>query len=59
MRAKYPQRFNELDSARGELNLRHNGTLFDEIADLGLGLQNKLLQFLQDGHFSQIGAEKS
>jgi hypothetical protein len=53
MRAKYPQRFNELDSARGELNLRHNGSLLlDEIADFGLDPQSKLLQFLQDGRFS-------
>ena len=29
----------------------------DEIADLGLGLQSKLLQFLQDGRFSRIGGE--
>ena len=42
----------------GRVELAHNGTLFlDEIADLGLGLQSKLLQFLQDGRFSRIGDE--
>jgi two-component system response regulator AtoC len=42
----------------GRVELAHNGTLFlDEIADLDLGLQSKLLQFLQDGHFSRIGDE--
>jgi two-component system response regulator AtoC len=45
-------------SKPGRVELAHNGTLFlDEIADLGLGLQSKLLQFLQDGHFSRIGGE--
>ena len=43
-------------SKPGRVELAHNGTLFlDEIADLNLGLQSKLLQFLQDGHFSRIG----
>jgi two-component system, NtrC family, response regulator AtoC len=42
----------------GRVELAHKGTLFlDEIADLGLGLQSKLLQFLQDGRFSRIGDE--
>ncbi len=42
----------------GRVELAHQGTLFlDEIADLDLGLQSKLLHFLQDGHFSRIGAE--
>ncbi len=45
-------------SKPGRVELAHNGTLFlDEIADLGLGLQSKLLQFLQDGRFSRIGDE--
>jgi two-component system response regulator AtoC len=45
-------------SKPGRVELAHNGTLFlDEIADLSLGLQSKLLQFLQDGHFSRIGDE--
>jgi two-component system response regulator AtoC len=42
----------------GRVELAHHGTLFlDEIADLPLGLQSKLLQFLQDGRFSRIGDE--
>jgi len=40
------------------VELAHQGTLFlDEIADLDLGLQSKLLHFLQDGRFSRIGDE--
>src|SRR5437868_6901054 len=42
----------------GRVELAHNGTLFlDGIADLDLGSQSKLLQFLQDGRFSRIGDE--
>ena len=42
----------------GRVEFAHQGTLFlDEIADLDLGLQSKLLQFLQDGRFSRIGGE--
>jgi len=38
------------------LEMAHRGTLFlDEIADLDLSLQAKVLQLLQDGHFSRIG----
>ena len=45
-------------SKPGRVELAHNGTLFlDEIAELDLGLQSKLLQFLQDGRFSRIGGE--
>jgi two-component system response regulator AtoC len=45
-------------SKPGRVELAHHGTLFlDEIADLDLGLQSKLLQFLQDGQFSRIGDE--
>ena len=46
----------------GRIELAHNGTLFlDEISDLEIGLQSKLLQFLQDGCFTPIGGntEKS
>jgi len=40
----------------GRVELAHQGTLFlDEIADLDLGLQSKLMHFLQDGRFSRIG----
>jgi two-component system, NtrC family, response regulator AtoC len=42
----------------GRIELAQNGTLFlDDIPDLDLGLQSKLLQFLQDGCFSRIGGE--
>src|SRR5712692_10970755 len=45
-------------SKPGRVELAHQGTLFlDEIADLDLGLQSKLLHFLQDGRFSRIGDE--
>jgi two-component system, NtrC family, response regulator AtoC len=40
----------------GRVELAHRGSLFlDEIADLDLHLQSKLLHFLQDGTFSRIG----
>src|SRR5947209_10496036 len=46
------------ESKPGRVELARNGTLFlDEIAELDLGLQSKLLQFLQDGHYSRIGGE--
>jgi two-component system response regulator AtoC len=42
----------------GRVELAHKGTLFlDEITDLDISLQSKLLQFLQDGRFSRIGAD--
>jgi two-component system response regulator AtoC len=45
-------------SKPGRVEFAHNGTLFlDEISDLDMGLQSKLLQFLQDGCFSRIGGE--
>src|SRR6266566_2861759 len=37
----------------------HQGTLFfDEIGEIPLGLQAKLLHVLQDGEFSRVGGEK-
>jgi len=40
----------------GLVEQANNGTLFlDEIAELSLGLQAKLLHFLQDGRFARIG----
>jgi two-component system response regulator AtoC len=43
-------------SKPGYVEMAHGGTLFlDEVADLDLSLQAKVLQLLQDGHFSRIG----
>jgi two-component system response regulator AtoC len=42
----------------GRVELADKGTLFlDEIADLTMGLQSKILHFLQDGTFSRLGAQ--
>jgi two-component system, NtrC family, response regulator AtoC len=42
----------------GRVELAHKGTLFlDQITDLDLSLQSKLLHFLQDGTFARIGGE--
>jgi two-component system response regulator AtoC len=42
----------------GRVELAQNGTLYlDEISDLDMRLQSKLLQFIQDGSFSRIGGE--
>lgn len=41
----------------GRVEMAHRGSLFlDEISELDLGLQSKLLQLLQDGQFCRIGA---
>ncbi len=42
----------------GKFELANNGTIFlDEIGDMPLALQSKLLQVLQDGEFSRIGGK--
>jgi two-component system response regulator AtoC len=43
----------------GRVELAHQGTLFlDQISELSLALQAKLLWLLQDGQFSRIGAQE-
>lgn len=44
---------------RGKFELAHGGVLFlDEIGDMSIPLQSKLLHVLQGGHFSPLGSEK-
>jgi transcriptional regulator with PAS, ATPase and Fis domain len=44
---------------RGKFRLAHKGVLFlDEIGDMSLSLQSKLLHVLQTGEFSPLGSEK-
>lgn len=44
---------------RGKFELAHNGVLFlDEIGDMTLPLQSKVLHVLQGGQFSPLGSEK-
>ncbi len=45
---------------RGKFEQAHNGVLFlDEIGDMSLPLQSKLLHVLQGGDFTPLGSEKS
>jgi len=44
---------------RGKFELAHNGTiLLDEIGDMALFLQSKMLQVLQDLQFSRLGGKR-
>jgi len=46
-------------SKPGRVEMAHRGSLFlDEISELDLGLQSKLLQLLQDSQFCRIGAHE-
>jgi DNA-binding NtrC family response regulator len=41
---------------RGLVEIAEDGTLFiDEVAEMGFGLQAKLLRVLEDGHFRRVG----
>jgi len=45
---------------KGKLELAHNGTVFlDEIGDLSLPLQSKLLRFIQDREIQKLGGSES
>lgn len=47
------------DFKPGRVELADMGTLFfDEISELGLGIQAKLLQVVQDGKFTRIGGRR-
>lgn len=46
-------------SKPGRVEMAHRGSLFlDEIGEMDLGIQAKLLQLLQDGQFCRIGAQE-
>jgi two-component system response regulator AtoC len=43
----------------GKFEFAHHGTMFlDEISEMPLGLQSKLLQVLQDGEFARLGGRE-
>jgi DNA-binding NtrC family response regulator len=49
-----------IQQKKGRLELAHEGTLFlDEVADMSLTLQAKLLRCLQDGEFVRVGGTET
>ena len=49
-----------ISSKKGRFELAHGGTLFlDEVGDLPLGVQVKLLRFLQEHTFERVGGNKT
>lgn len=49
-----------LSQKKGRFELAHRGTIFlDEIGDLGLELQAKLLRVLQEGEFERVGGDRT
>ena len=49
-----------LSQKKGRFELAHHGTIFlDEIGDLGLELQAKLLRVLQEGEFERVGGDRT
>lgn len=51
---------NALNTKKGRLEIADHGTLFlDEISRMSLGLQSKLLRFLQQGTFEPVGSNKT
>jgi two-component system nitrogen regulation response regulator NtrX len=49
-----------LTQKKGKLELAHNGTLFlDEVGDLSLASQAKMLRFLQENEFERVGGTET
>jgi DNA-binding NtrC family response regulator len=49
-----------ISTKKGRFELAHGGTLFmDEVGDLPLGVQVKLLRFLQEHTFERVGGNKT
>jgi two-component system nitrogen regulation response regulator NtrX len=49
-----------LTQKKGKLELAHNGTLFlDEVGDLSIASQAKLLRFLQEAEFERVGGTQT